>query len=131
MVYEAQTSVKIAKATACLNFVKFEESDGFLAAGKQPFIFAKISQLLQLVNEDYQAHMVHMTDELAQRIPTKQRLETEAEFLERHLVDYTKEKGSRIVFCHNDLLMGNIIYNRAEQSVKFIDYEYGEFNYQV
>ena len=35
-----------------------------------------------------------------------------------------------IVFCHNDLLLSNIIHNLKKNSVTFIDYEYADCNYQ-
>lgn len=35
-----------------------------------------------------------------------------------------------VVFCHNDLLSANIIYNDASKIVQFIDYEYGGYNYR-
>lgn len=35
-----------------------------------------------------------------------------------------------VVFCHNDLLCANIIYNPESKDVSFIDYEYGSFNYR-
>ncbi|XP_034031764.1 ethanolamine kinase 1-like isoform X2 [Thalassophryne amazonica] len=39
--------------------------------------------------------------------------------------------GSPIVLCHNDLLTKNIIYNQNQGTVKFIDYEYADYNYQA
>lgn len=39
--------------------------------------------------------------------------------------------NSPIVFAHNDLLLGNILYNQKQESVVFIDYEYTAFNYQA
>eukprot|EP00045_Choanoeca_perplexa_P003791 m.33420 g.33420 ORF g.33420 m.33420 type:complete len:363 (+) comp12234_c0_seq3:138-1226(+) len=33
-----------------------------------------------------------------------------------------------VVFCHNDLLAGNVIFDEAEGTVKFIDYEYSNSN---
>lgn len=38
---------------------------------------------------------------------------------------------SPIVFCHNDLLLANIIYNAEKNTVTFIDYEYSNYNYQA
>ncbi|TRZ00633.1 hypothetical protein DNTS_015392 [Danionella cerebrum] len=38
---------------------------------------------------------------------------------------------SQVVLCHNDLLTKNVIYNREEDQVKFIDYEYADYNYQA
>lgn len=38
---------------------------------------------------------------------------------------------SPIVYAHNDLLLGNILYDSIENKVKFIDYEYAAFNFQA
>ncbi|RKP26588.1 choline/ethanolamine kinase [Syncephalis pseudoplumigaleata] len=35
-----------------------------------------------------------------------------------------------VVFAHNDLLAGNLIYNEEKDEVSFIDYEYGCYNYR-
>lgn len=34
-----------------------------------------------------------------------------------------------VAFCHNDLLLGNVIYNAEERKVSFIDFEYAMPNY--
>jgi ethanolamine kinase len=39
--------------------------------------------------------------------------------------------NSPVVFSHNDLLLGNVLYNQKEESVIFIDYEYTAPNYQA
>lgn len=36
-----------------------------------------------------------------------------------------------IVFAHNDLLLGNVIYTKESDSVTFIDFEYAAPNYQA
>lgn len=41
-----------------------------------------------------------------------------------------KSLNCPVVFCHNDLLSGNIIFNPDANDVSFIDYEYGSFNYR-
>lgn len=38
---------------------------------------------------------------------------------------------SPILFCHNDLLPGNVIYTESQNKVTFIDYEYAEVNFQA
>ncbi|EFN77226.1 Ethanolamine kinase 1 [Harpegnathos saltator] len=38
---------------------------------------------------------------------------------------------SPVIYAHNDLLLTNILYNRQQESVVFIDYEYTAFNYQA
>jgi len=37
--------------------------------------------------------------------------------------------GSPIVFCHNDLIGGNILYDAATDSIRFIDLEYSCYNF--
>lgn len=39
--------------------------------------------------------------------------------------------ASPIVFCHNDLLLGNILYDESKETVSFIDFEYAAPNYQA
>lgn len=50
-------------------------------------------------------------------------------------VNLLKEKLSNInnpiVFAHNDLLLGNIIHTKTNNSVAFIDFEYAAPNYQA
>lgn len=38
--------------------------------------------------------------------------------------------NSQVVFCHNDLQVGNIIYNKQKDSVSFIDYEYASVSFR-
>jgi len=38
---------------------------------------------------------------------------------------YNKE----LCFCHNDLVIANVIFNRKADSIHFIDFEYGGWNY--
>lgn len=37
---------------------------------------------------------------------------------------------SPVTLCHNDLLLGNIIWHQGSSSVHFIDFEYAAANYQ-
>ncbi|CAG0900583.1 unnamed protein product [Darwinula stevensoni] len=60
-------------------------------------------------------------------VAPKGKLVAEMEDLQSKLGSST----SPIVFCHNDLLLGNIIYSKKSSSVTFIDYEYGGLNYQA
>ncbi len=131
MIFDEEVSKKIAQAIASLHLVNFEKAVAFKKNGETPFIFPKIYQLLNLVNEDYRANMPHMNDDFLKTMPTTKILLEEVKFLENHLVNYTKENDSLILFSHNDLLLGNIIYNDSNMSIKFIDYEYGDFNYQA
>lgn len=38
---------------------------------------------------------------------------------------------SPLVFAHNDLLLGNVIYNKEQNTISFIDFEYADYNYQA
>eukprot|EP00123_Amoebidium_parasiticum_P009077 comp19218_c1_seq1/m.21978 comp19218_c1_seq1/g.21978 ORF comp19218_c1_seq1/g.21978 comp19218_c1_seq1/m.21978 type:complete len:356 (-) comp19218_c1_seq1:173-1240(-) len=38
--------------------------------------------------------------------------------------------NSPVVFCHNDLLCENILYDSKLEQVRFIDYEYGTYSYR-
>lgn len=48
-----------------------------------------------------------------------------------HLYGQLRKLGSPIVFAHNDLLLGNVIYTENQERVTFIDYEYADYNYQA
>ena len=72
-------------------------------------------------------------------------LETELNFLEEYLlpekslttkcnlITRAEEISKEIIFGHQDLLSGNILYNEKwdPPRVQFIDYEYGGYNYRI
>ena len=41
------------------------------------------------------------------------------------------EPNKFIVLSHNDLLSGNVLYDRENQKVNFVDFEYGSYNYRA
>lgn len=45
--------------------------------------------------------------------------------------DVLGQLNNPIVFCHNDLLLANIIFDSDSNSVHFIDFEYAAPNYQA
>lgn len=57
----------------------------------------------------------------------KEKLQEEINDMKARLIN-TKNP---VVFAHNDLLLGNVIYTESNNSVTFIDYEYAAFNYQA
>lgn len=134
MVYDEAIYTKVAKAIAGLHMTQFEgfvfETD--LQSDKEIFIFTEIWKLFDLVLDDYKANMPNMTDEYLKLIPSKEDLQKEIQFLQNHITAYTKANKSLIMFSHNDLLLGNIIYNNSiATQIKFIDYEYSCVNYQA
>lgn len=56
---------------------------------------------------------------------TKLRIEYE------RLKSYLSKTDSPIVFAHNDLLLGNVVHDKDEGTISFIDYEYSAYNYQA
>lgn len=48
-----------------------------------------------------------------------------------NLYSILKDLQSPKVFCHNDLLLGNVIFTEQSNKVTFIDYEYADYNYQA
>ncbi|KAM5144749.1 ethanolamine kinase 2 isoform 4-T4 [Callospermophilus lateralis] len=64
---------------------------------------------------------------LSADVPKLEVLERELAWLKEHL----SQLDSPVVFCHNDLLCKNIIYDSAKGHVRFIDYEYTGYNYQA
>lgn len=57
---------------------------------------------------------------------TKSKLEEETNLLEDHLGSL----GCPVVFSHNDILLGNVIWDKSAKKASFIDYEYGASNFQ-
>ncbi|KAH8255166.1 hypothetical protein KR038_006829 [Drosophila bunnanda] len=47
------------------------------------------------------------------------------------LYEYLEALDSPIVFSHNDLLLGNVVYTKSLNTVNFIDYEYADYNFQA
>ena len=60
-------------------------------------------------------------------VPKKEILVSEVNWLEPCL----KKLCSPVVFCHNDLLVKNIVFNSENSCVTFIDFEYSDYNYQA
>ncbi|XP_038561764.1 ethanolamine kinase 1-like isoform X2 [Micropterus salmoides] len=97
----------------------------------EPLLWTKMSHFLTLVQSSINSspdEQWHAKSPAALReVPNFETLSVEMESLKRHL----SHIDSPIVLCHNDLLTKNIIYNHKEGMVKFIDYEYADYNYQA
>ncbi|XP_076035315.1 ethanolamine kinase 2-like [Oratosquilla oratoria] len=92
---------------------------------KDPTAFQLIDKFYALMPEKFDD--LKKQDQFAASGYSKENLNKEIEDLKEHL----KETKCPIVLCHNDLLLGNIIRNSNEKSIKFIDYEYASPNYQA
>lgn len=97
----------------------------------EPLLWTKMAQFLTLVQTDMSSGPVKQTGTKSRvslrEVPSFELLSAEMESLKKHL----SQIDSPTVLCHNDLLTKNIIYNHTEGMVKFIDYEYADYNYQA
>ncbi|XP_015339380.1 ethanolamine kinase 2 isoform X1 [Marmota marmota marmota] len=86
----------------------------------KPTLWHKMHSYFTLVKNE-----IHPS--LSADVPKLEVLEWELAWLKEHL----SQLDSPVVFCHNDLLCKNIIYDSAKGHVRFIDYEYTGYNYQA
>uniref|UniRef100_A0A3P9JK55 ethanolamine kinase n=1 Tax=Oryzias latipes TaxID=8090 RepID=A0A3P9JK55_ORYLA len=93
----------------------------------EPLIWTKMSHFLTLMQSSTKSCPTPKSSAAALDMPGHEVLSAEMESLKRNL----SQTGSPVVLCHNDLLTKNIIYNSKENMVKFIDYEYADYNYQA
>ncbi|XP_057669731.1 ethanolamine kinase 1 [Diorhabda carinulata] len=91
---------------------------------RDTFIWDKITKFIELVPDVFSDS--DKNERYIKNVPHKSIIEQEV-YKMRQIVE---NLGSPIVFCHNDLLLGNVIYNEQENKVTFIDYEYAAPNYQ-
>ncbi|XP_067091190.1 ethanolamine kinase 1 [Osmerus mordax] len=91
----------------------------------EPVLWKRMSQFLQLVQNTKSDGREGFT--ILQDVPSIEQLSSEIESLKTHLSNI----NSPIVLCHNDLLTKNIIYDHKMDIVRFIDYEYADYNYQA
>lgn len=72
--------------------------------------------------------MTSFRNRLKTEVLSVEDLGKEVQYLEKLLTGL----GSPVVFCHNDLLLKNIIYHETPKTgVTFIDFEYADLNYQA
>ncbi|EFO20387.2 choline/ethanolamine kinase [Loa loa] len=91
----------------------------------KPTLFIKIKQFLANFSDHYE---------------NKQKQERYDEFFKQREISFLRDlhglrdviqrRQSEVVFCHNDLLIHNIIHDDKTDSISFIDYEYADYNYQ-
>ncbi|RWS23836.1 Ethanolamine kinase 1-like protein, partial [Leptotrombidium deliense] len=107
----------ITKNLAFMHCINVSEN-----VNKEPCLFKVLRKYLKLIPDSY----ADCSDEIKRILPNKQQLTEEVQLLESHL----SSMGSPVVFCHNDLLLKNIVRNKRKD-VTFIDFEYADFNYQA
>lgn len=120
-VAEPQIWTLIARHMAEMHKMEFDSGSD----EKQPMLWGKVQQFLDILPENYSNSQI---DERVKQnfLPIHQLKEEFAE-LYKHLVAL----NSPTVFCHNDLLLGNVIYEKSTDRITFIDYEYAGQNFQA
>jgi len=84
----------------------------------KPGLWDRLAKFIKLSNPSCNPRLV-------EEFPSKEQLETEM----KHLKEILVTCSSPVVFCHNDALLGNIVVDKNENKVSFIDMEYGCANY--
>lgn len=94
---------------------------------KQPSLFDSLYSWLDAVRGLDLSNLKPSDRELFQtKLPPVEELMIELGSLQEKL----KQVDSPIVFCHNDLQEGNILYDRENDVLRFIDFEYGNYNFR-
>jgi len=103
---------------------KFHQLDVHTNRGSQPATLSTIRQWLQDLGKLAEGNS---KQEMQQSI---QRWGSELEGLERAMNDLGMNHPKNVVYCHHDLLAGNIM-KMEDGSVQFIDFEYGSYGYRA
>lgn len=124
LVRDPHVSRLIAQTLARMHSVRLRKG-GQDQAEARPSLFPTLHKYLSLVPTHFDD--LEKNHRFVSSIPSKGELEREVSLLEAHLSGL----GSPVVFCHNDLLVKNIIYQQELDRVIFIDFEYADNNYQA
>lgn len=111
----------IAKRMAQMHKLKPDSND----ISKEACIWGKVEKFMEIMPKEFsddskQARFEKLIKPFTVLKQNYQLLKAELEDL-----------NSNVVFAHNDLLLGNVIYNEKENTVTFIDFEYTAYNYQA
>ncbi|CAB3399396.1 unnamed protein product [Caenorhabditis bovis] len=113
MMKAPETRRRIARSIAHLHKMVPREN--------KPICFKKMREFFSAFSSDFD-------DERKQKFYNchfPANLEPEIRNLEMKITEMNEE----IAFCHNDLLVHNIVYNPENNTINFIDYEYAATNY--
>lgn len=91
----------------------------------RPMLWGKVQQFLDILPETYSDSQID--ERVKANFPPNRHFKDEFAALYKHLAAL----NSPIVFCHNDLLLGNVIYEQSTDRITFIDYEYAGQNFQA
>ncbi|CAF0968152.1 unnamed protein product [Rotaria sordida] len=89
---------------------------------EKPYIISLIRRFIELISENEE-----QKKEISSIISD---IDTIEEVILPKLVP-NGELGKDLVYCHNDLLVKNIIYDKKSETISFIDFEYTRLNYYL
>lgn len=127
MVRDTKISALIAENMAKMHTLKpmvSSVSTEFPTAEPHQCLFPGIDKFLGLIAS---AFTVKLSCQKQKCFCHLDNLQEQANFLKAEL----QMLNSPIVFCHNDLLLKNILYDESQNKVTFIDFEYSDYNYQA
>ncbi|XP_044008517.1 ethanolamine kinase-like isoform X2 [Aphidius gifuensis] len=111
----------VAKRMAQMH--KLEPNDSDII--KEPMLWKKTEQFMDLMPREFDDPVKQKRFE--RMIKPHDTLKNEYKKMKDKLI----QLNSPVVFSHNDLLLANILYNKKQNTVTFIDFEYTAFNYQA
>ena len=111
-VYLSDVYKSVARGMAQLHSVHVES--------RVPVMWTRLKQFIDVCNPECK-------ERLKTEWFSRDQLRQESNFLQNMLQD----TSCPVVFCHNDALLGNIVLQHNNNSVAFIDLEYGAPNYAV
>lgn len=92
---------------------------------REPMLWKKVQSFFDLVPDRFSDAEKH--SRLEKTFLPISKIRNEFELLYKKLTAL----NSPLVFAHNDLLLGNVIYTESLQQITFIDYEYADYNFQA
>ncbi|XP_055635076.1 ethanolamine kinase-like [Toxorhynchites rutilus septentrionalis] len=115
---------RIARLVATRMAQMHKVKDGSIG-NREPMLEAKIDQFLKLIPPTFSDPSKH--SRISKIFPSAAQLRRDFDDLYGKL----RRLDSPVVFCHNDLLLGNVIFSSDTNRVTFIDYEYAAYNHQA
>jgi len=96
---------------------------------KKPTVFNAIQKYAAALPSTFTEKHCDNLEQLDKYEKLNLNIQNEIQFLNEFLKTYME--NSPVVYCHNDLLSGNIIYYEKKDSITFVDYEYSCYNYRA
>ena len=137
-VRDCKISQLIAEQMANFHSVPFQNlsnADGSLVLNMSPdghnlFLWRKLYLFLEIAEKEC-IDKLTKNPKFATIFGSLAEVRAKVEHLENHINQLLKNSSVKglIGFCHNDLLLNNILYDSKTDNLRFIDFEYADFNY--